>query len=145
MHLETKYERKLQKDIEKLTKVVEKLKKERSELKQSLNCKNKTIKRLISSRDNWKSKHKGKQKEIKNLKAKLDRSGKATGHKYDISVMCLCALLRIKANCSYGMIPPAAAQVLQNINHFTNTCRSGLDRNTLRKFYTKLGIKTGLI
>lgn len=137
MHLETKYEGKLQKEIEKLVKEIEKLKKERSERRKLLNAKNKTIKRLASSRDEWKSKLKVKQKEIKNLKAQLHRYGKAKRHKYDICVMELCVRLRTQANCSYASI----CKILIILQMHTDM---GLTKipcaNSIQNWVSKLGL-----
>jgi len=62
------------------------------------------IRELIKSRDNWKKKVKGVRQELKGLKHKLARQGKAKWHHYPTKLIGLCILLRIFCGCSFGGI-----------------------------------------
>lgn len=95
-----KLEKNLQGKAKKISEITEKQKaisKENKDLR-------KRLKEAKSSRDNWRAKHKDKQLNIKLLKAKIKRLGKAKRHHYDLSLVDLCVRLRIQGGCSYKSI-----------------------------------------
>ena len=59
------------------------------------------VRELIKSRDNWKNKLKGVRQELKGVKHKLERQGKAKWHHYPTKLIGLCILLRIFCGCSF--------------------------------------------
>ena len=104
MHSIKEYEVKIKKLEKKIAQIEQKArekelkhksaKKEMSRLKQR-------VRELIKSRDNWKNKLKGVRQELKGVKHKLERQGKAKWHHYPTKLIGLCILLRIFCGCSF--------------------------------------------
>jgi len=104
MHSIKEYEVKIKKLEKKIAQIEQKArekelkhksaKKEVSRLKQR-------VRELIKSRDNWKNKLKGVRQELKGVKHKLERQGKAKWHHYPTKLIGLCILLRIFCGCSF--------------------------------------------
>jgi hypothetical protein len=92
---------------------------------------------ITRSRDNWKGKHNCKQKEIKLLKAKANRLGKAKRHHYELWIVDLCILLRIQCNCSYKSI----CKILMIINIcFKLRVNKIPCANTVQNWVSKVGL-----
>jgi len=130
--------------INKLTKRIEEvekriLAKERTSkaLRVELKYLRRRLKELTLSRDNWKAKYKKKQVQIKGLKAKIKRAGKAKWHHYTTWLVTLSILLRVKCNCSYE----GTVKLLTLLNSYFHL---GLKKipcaNTVQNWVSKVGL-----
>ena len=101
MEASQSFEKNLSSKVEKIREEKNKLKNQISQLRAELRAERKKNKDLRKSRDTWKKKHKLKTQENKRLWNKLERASKAKRHHFDLSIVFLCILLRVKAGCSF--------------------------------------------
>jgi len=129
--------RKLTREIEQLEKKLEASNFKRKEISEENKYLRRRVKELQLSRDKWKLKYKEKQGQIKQLKAKIQRAGKAKWHHYTTWLVTLSVLLRVKCNCSYE----STVKILKLLNNYFHL---GLKKvpcaNTIQNWVSKVGL-----
>lgn len=102
-------------------------------------------KRLTTSRDNWKGKAVERNKTIKSLKKsrldlKVDLSkGCPARHHYDILIIMIAVLLRVKCQCSYRSIPKILSVIFNTLGSRNMKLSDLPCPNTIENWVSKSG------